>query len=213
MINVQAFLRLAEHLPNNIPYPFRAISQGRRDAANEVLNLRWEDVNWEHNRFFVRSPKTEYHEGKEGRWVPIFPELKKELETLFFSPASEGREFVINRYRSASQNLRTTLGKIVRRAGLEMFPRPFDNMRMTRSNEVYRKWGAFLESEWIGHSRRVREDHYLAVTDEDFQQASEWSSPAKEPNRPALVRKKSESQGKIPQNEFPCDFPCCKDRK
>ena len=101
--------------------------------------------------------------------VPLFPELKKELESLWFDQSSEGRKFVINRYRDTAQNLRTTFGKIVKRAGLEMFPRPFDNMRMTRSNEVYRKWGAFLESQWIGHSRRVREDHYLSITDADFQ--------------------------------------------
>lgn len=144
-------------------------------CPNEVLRLRWEDVNWEHSRFFVRSPKTEHHEGKEGRTVPIFPELKTELEALFFDPASEGREFVINRYRDSRQNLRTTLGKIVRRAGLEMFPKPFVNMRMTRSNEVYREFGAFAESQWIGHSSRVRADHYLMLTDEDFARASQWA--------------------------------------
>ncbi len=146
-------------------------------CPNEVLRLRWEDVNWEHNKFYVRSSKTEHHKGKEGRWVPLFPELKEELETSFFSPDSEGCEFVVNRYRDASQNLRTTFKKIVKRAGLEMFPRPFDNMRMTRSNEVYRRWGAFKESEWIGHSSRVRADHYLSITDADFQEASGWTNP------------------------------------
>jgi len=145
-------------------------------CPSEVLQLRWEDVNWEYNKFYVRSSKTEHHKGKEGRWVPLFPELKLEFETLFFSPTSECREFVINRYREATQNLRTTFGKIVKRAGLEMLPRPFDNMRMTRSNEVYREWGAFKESEWIGHSSRVRADHYLLITDDDFQEASGWTN-------------------------------------
>ena len=144
-------------------------------CPNEVLALRWEDVNWELDRFFARSSKTEHHDGKEGRWVPIFPELRAELEPLFFDRASVGKEFVITRYRDASQNLRTTFGKIVHRAGLEMFPRPFDNMRMTRSNEVYRKWGAFLESQWIEHSRQIRDDHYLSITDEDFSAAAGWS--------------------------------------
>ena len=129
--------------------------------------------------------------------MPLFPELKAELETLFFSPASEGREFVVNRYRDASQNLRTTLGKIVKRAGLTMFPRPFDNMRMSRSNEVYRRWGAFLESQWIGHSRQVREDHYLAITDEDYQKAADWASQV--PAQRAEVPAQSE--------ENPSDFP------
>ena len=144
-------------------------------CPNEVLNLRWEDVNRDLEKFYVRSPKTKRHEGKEGRWVPLFPELKEELETLFFLQESEGREFVINRYRDASQNLRTTFEKIVLRAGLKVFPRPFDNMRMSRSNEVYRRWGAFKESQWIGHSRQVREDHYLSITDDDFREAANES--------------------------------------
>jgi len=105
------------------------------------------------------------------RWVPIFPELKTELETLFFDPVSVGKEFVINRYRPG-QELGAALKIIVQRAGLNMFPRPFDNMRATRSNEVYNRWGAFKESQWIGHSNRTRADHYLMITDDDFREAS-----------------------------------------
>ena len=144
-------------------------------APSEVIALRWEDVNWEKNCFYVRSSKTEHHEGKESRIVPIFPELKKELEALFFSPKSEGKEFVINRYRSPKQNLGTTFGKIVTRAGLSEIPRPFDNMRMTRSNEVYRRWGAYFEKEWIGHSNQVCQDSYLMIQDGDYEAASAWS--------------------------------------
>ena len=153
-------------------------------CPSEVVRLRWKDVNWEHNKFYVRSPKTEHHAGKEGRWVPIFDGLKEELETLFFSSESEGREFVINRYRQPEQNLRTTFDKILKRAGLPDFPRPFDNMRMTRANEVYNRWGAFKESQWIGHSGRVRMDHYLMLTDDDYMNVSEPGSfPAMNPKR------------------------------
>ena len=143
-------------------------------CPSEVLALKWEDVNWERSCFYVRSSKTEHIAGKESRIVPIFPELKTELDALFFDSESEGRKYVINRYRSATQNLRTTFNKILKRAGLPELPRPFDNMRMTRSNEVYRKWGAFFESEWIGHSRQVRDDHYLTITDDDYANASQW---------------------------------------
>ncbi len=153
-------------------------------CPSEVLQLRWEDVDWDRGCFLVRSPKTEHHEGKEGRTVPIFPELKTELEALFFDPSSEGKEFVINRYRSTKQNLRTTLEKIFNRAKLPMIPKPFDNFRMTRSNEVYNRWGAFKESQWIGHSSRVRADHYLMLTDDDYLEASQWESKTASSNRP-----------------------------
>ncbi|MCL2305413.1 MAG: site-specific integrase [Planctomycetaceae bacterium] len=159
-------------------------------CPSEVVALKWEDVNWERNCFFVRSPKTEHHEGKESRIVPIFPELKTELETLFFMPESEGKEFVINRYRDPQQNLGTTFAKIVKRAGLLEIPRPFDNMRMTRSNEVYNKWGAFKESQWIGHTGRVRQDHYLMIQDSDYEEAARWKIP---PQKSATFKEGSQN--------------------
>ena len=106
--------------------------------------------------------------------MPICPELKAELETLFFSPKSEGKTHVINRYRDPKQNLGTQFDRIAKQAGLPDIPRPFDNMRMTRSNEVYDRWGAFKESQWIGHSAKVRQDHYLMIQDGDYEVASAW---------------------------------------
>lgn len=54
---------------------------------------------------------------------------------------------------------------------------------MTRSNEVYNRWGAFKESQWIGHSSRGRADHYLMLTESDYLEASQWVSPATEKNQ------------------------------
>jgi len=212
MIPMDSYYRLLDACPCQDWRVIIALARiGGLRCPNEVLNLRWEDVNWEHSKFYVRSPKTERHIDKEGRWVPLFPELKKELETLFFSPESEGREFVINRYRDASQNLRTTFGKIVRRAGLEEFPSPFRNLRMTRSNEIYRKYGAYIESQWMGHSGRVRADHYLMLTDDDFNEASRWTvqgasaDSRQEPNIQKSGKKTTDSG-------FPAFSPDAQDR-
>jgi len=176
MITMDEYHRLLDACPCRDWRVIIALARiGGLRCPSEVVGLRWEDVNWKLGKFYVRSPKTKRHEGKEGRWVPIFPELKEELEALFFDPASEGKENVINRYRRPNQNLGTTFEKIVSRAGLSEMPRPFDNMRMTRSNEVYNRWGAFKESQWIGHSSRVRADHYLMITDADFLEATATS--------------------------------------
>ena len=109
--------------------------------------------------------------------MPIFPELKTELETLFFMPESEGKEFVINRYRRPDQNLGTTFSKIVKRVGLATIPRPFDNMKATRSNEIYNRFGAFKESQWVGHSGKIRQNHYLMIQDRDYTEAALWKIP------------------------------------
>lgn len=92
--------------------------------------------------------------------------------------------FLKYKARHVKQNLRTTLEKIFNRAKLPMIPRPFDNFRMTRSNEVYNRWGAFKESQWIGHSSRVRADHYLMLTDADYLEASQWESKAVSTSKP-----------------------------
>ena len=45
-------------------------------CPSEHLGLRWDDIDWERDRFTVRSPKTEHHPGGESRIVPLFPELR-----------------------------------------------------------------------------------------------------------------------------------------
>ena len=42
--------------------------------------LTWADIDFKRGRMTVRSPKTEHHDGKESRTVPIFPELRPYLE-------------------------------------------------------------------------------------------------------------------------------------
>jgi len=70
---------------------FALCRYGGLRCPSEVLRLRWTDVDWDHNRFCVHSPKTEHHEGGESRMVPIFPELLLYLREVFENaePGSE----------------------------------------------------------------------------------------------------------------------------
>ena len=141
-------------------------------CPSELQRLRWSDVHWAENRFLVRSPKTEHHEGHRERLVPLFPELRAELERHISLVEMKGSDFVITRYQKTSWNLYAAFESIAKRAGLGKIIRPFDNMRMSRSNEVRRRWGQVLESLWIGHSERVMKDHYALVSDEEFAEAA-----------------------------------------
>ncbi len=87
-------------------------------CPSEHLGLRWADIDWARNRFTVRSPKTEHHEGHESRVVPLFPELRPYLEDVS-AIASKGDKFVITRYRDVNSNLRTQLKRIIKKAGLD----------------------------------------------------------------------------------------------
>lgn len=81
-------------------------------CPSEPLGLRWQDILWDTGRMVVTSPKTEHHEGKESRLVPLFPELKPYLEAAW-ELAEPGAEFVITRCRDTEVNLRTQLRRII----------------------------------------------------------------------------------------------------
>ena len=100
----------------------------RRANTERALGLRWGDIHWAENRMTVHSPKTEHHEGKDSRVVPIFPELRPYLDAVW-DEAPEEAEFVITRYRDANSNLRTQLERIIRKAGLEPWPKLFQNLQ------------------------------------------------------------------------------------
>jgi integrase len=139
-------------------------------CPSEHLALRWGDVDWEHNRITVHSPKTEHHEGKESRQLPIFPELRPYLLEVF-EQAEEGSEYVITRYRDANVNLRTQLQRIISKAGLEAWPKLFHNLRATRQTELAETYPMHVVCAWIGNSAAIAQEHYLQVTDDHFAKA------------------------------------------
>lgn len=152
-------------------------------CPSEVLALTWDDVLWGENRFNVRSSKTEHHDRHRSRMVPLFPELRPHLDEAFAN-AKPGALHVVEKTRDPKNNLRSQMTRIIERAGMEPWPKLFQNLRSTRSTEITKQWGAALESKWIGHSQRVADRHYFQVTDEDFNRASE--PEAAQESRPYL---------------------------
>ena len=140
---------------------------GGMRCPSEHLTLRWNDVDWERSRITVRSPKTEHHEGKDCRVVPIFPELRPYLEAAW-EQADEGSTYVITRYRGGDVNLRTQLEKIIRRAGLKPWPKLWHNLRATRETELAETYPLHVVCAWIGNSQLIARKHYLQVTDESL---------------------------------------------
>jgi integrase len=140
-------------------------------CPSEHLALEWADVDWERSRFRVASPKTEHHEGKAERWVPIFPELRPYLAEAF-EQAPDGARFVINRYRDPSSNLRTQLNRIIRRAGLTPWPKLFHNLRATRQTELAECYPIHVVCAWLGNSAAIAREHYLQVTEDHYGKAA-----------------------------------------
>jgi len=149
---------------------FALCRYGGLRCPSEVLGLRWSDVNWEQRRLLVHSPKTERHEGRESRIIPMFPEIMPYLQEVF-EAAEPGTNRVITRYRDANQNLRTTFQKIIKRAGLKPWPRLFQNLRASRETELASKYPLHIATAWIGNTARIAERHYLQIPDEFFETA------------------------------------------
>ena len=155
-------------------------------TPSESLSLRWAGVDWEHDRVTVHSPKTEHHPGGGNRVIPLFPELRPYLEEVW-EQAEPGSEHVITRYQEAAQrtpagwincNLRTQFHRIIRRAGFDPWPKPWQNMRSSRETELAESFPVQVCCQWIGNSRPVALEHYLQVTDEHFRQATQPTGEA-----------------------------------
>ena len=57
------------------------------------------------------------------------------------------------------------------RAGVASWPKPFQNLRASRENELAHTFPLHVVTEWLGNTPQVALKHYLRVTDEDFAQA------------------------------------------
>ncbi len=148
-------------------------------CPSEVLSLRWQDIDWESGRITVTSPKTEHHAGGSYRVIPLFAELQPYLSESF-ELALDGEEFVIDpKYRRAATgpggwinaNLRTTFLKIIRRAGLKPWPRPWHNLRASRETELVEHFPVQAVTSWLGNTPTIAMKHYLMVTSDHFSAA------------------------------------------
>jgi len=149
-------------------------------CPSEVLSLRWQGIDWEAGRVTIDSPKGKRH-GKGSRVLPMFPELRAELEAAW-DRAPEGAVFVVDadNYRAAAQspqgwqnaNLRTQFERILKRAGVEPWPRLFHNLRASRETELAAEYPIHVVTAWLGNTPAIAMKHYLQVTDADFERAA-----------------------------------------
>ncbi len=142
-------------------------------VPSEILPLCWSDIDWENRKIRITSPKTEHHLGGGARLIPLYPELQKPLQDCL-TQRQEGQEYIITRYRTSNTNLRTQLARFARRAGLQLWPKAFQNMRASRESELMRDYDLATACKWIGNTPAVAAKHYALPTrlDEDYRRAA-----------------------------------------
>ena len=127
----------------------------------------------------------------------LFPKLRPHLEQCF-DEAEPGEEFVIRRYRRRNSNPRTLMAKIIRRAGLKPWPKPFQNLRSTRETELADQFPIQVVCDWIGNTEAIASKHYLQVTEDHFAKA------VRNPVQQAAVSPRTGSQaGSTAQEKTP----------
>lgn len=140
---------------------------------SELAGLKWQHIDRERGRILITSPKTERYDGGATREIPLFPELLRYIDEWWESEACPtGVEWVIPSNRFTQAAWRTRLMKLLRRLGIEPWPKIFHNMRASRQTELERSYPTYKVCRWLGNSERIANDHYLMMTDDDFLEAS-----------------------------------------
>ena len=168
-IDVETILKVIDSCPNADWRLIVALARfGGLRIPSEINNLKWSDIDWQENRMTVDSPKNAKKRRSPYRIVPLFKELRPYLEQAFEAAAADGSVYCIGEYREPDQNLRTQLCRILRRAGVQKWPKLFVNLRSSRETDLNDEYPLNIVCKWLDNSPAVAMKHYLQVTDEHF---------------------------------------------
>ncbi len=173
LITADEVRRLAAAAPDGQWRLLLALARwGALRIPSEPAGLTWAMVEWGDpatpGRLHVRSPKTEHHEGHAGRTIPLFPQIREPAEELFSTITPRAEDPVLPICRQGGAAVRRQLLRIADRAGVTLGPKFFSNCRATRDAELRRDYPAHVVCQWIGHTERIAQEHYLLATDEDY---------------------------------------------
>ena len=176
---------------------------------SETEDLKWTDVDWVKNVITIREKKVEHHPGRGIRIVPIFPELRPHLELAYRERPADA-VYVLPQARDGA-NLRTQAQRIIAAAGVTPWKKLFTNLRVSRLNELVRdrRFASHVVDAWVGNSEKVRREHYLLVTDADYQAAVSGAGeiPAQIPAHSPLIMSHQESSKPTVAREKALDVP------
>jgi hypothetical protein len=176
------------------------------------VKLRWSDVQWDSERFIVRSPKTE-GQGKGSRIVPLVPEVREALDVLWDRISEGASDLVFPRFatfKGVGMMLRKYLLAAYKRSGLEAPPKPWHNMRASCVNDWTDLYPSHVVCSWAGHTEAVSQTHYRQTTPEHFQKAIRQPSRTAEavqiPVQQPSVPGRGESHGVPVDDDKPAEI-------
>lgn len=173
-VDRETIYKVMDHCPSD---EWRLVAAFARFAGlripTEIYALRWEDVDFAAGSMRIHSEKLEHHESAGIRECPIFPELRPYLEEAK-ARAIPGEPYVIADREMSGARRRKVFGDIIRKAGIEPWPKRFHNLRASRMTELMEQGETpKAVSIWLGASIKVIMEHYAQVTKGRFRSATE----------------------------------------
>ncbi len=183
----QAYVSVSTLQPllEQAPAPWRLLLALCRFAGlrcpSEVLSLRWDQIDFSHNRMTVHSSKTEHLPGKASRIVPLFARLRPYIDEAR-TDAQADAVYVISwwseqQHQQAAQrgwkgmNLRTGLMRLLRSAGIAPWPKLFHNLRASCETDLMQQHPIHVVTAWLGNTPQIAITHYLQTQESDFAKA------------------------------------------
>lgn len=166
-VSMQTLIRVLKFTPNA---KWRAMLVLARVAAlrvpSELAGLKWDHIRFDERRILiVGSSKNERHANRHLRKIPMLPILEKHL--LEWQMECEPGEMVFPDV-TGQTNLRTTLEKILVKAGVEQWPKLWQNLRASGCTDFARQLPAHIAAAICGHTEQIAKEHYWQVGDTDL---------------------------------------------
>jgi integrase len=151
----------------------------------EALDLRWDQVDWDHHRLTVIANEEWQPKDKDKRVVPIVPELYA-LLLAAFQEAAEGQKKLVPGTINA-RNIDRDFKVLCRRSGVVPWKKPMHTLRKTCLTRWAKEHPQHVVKEWAGHGdERTTSQYYLKVSEREYDAAAGLSQGVTLGNRSTL---------------------------
>ena len=175
-LTVEDLMRIMEHAAPHLAWAIEVEWEvGTRPGVTELLNLRWDDVDWDAGTIHIRGSKTE----TSDRVVPITPAFQARLAFMRHHAQSE---YIVEYKGQPLKKIRRSLKTALRRAGITYDVRMYDIRHLFAS--VMLAGGADLAavSRLLGHADiATTQRHYYHLLKGEMERATA--------TRPSIRRK------------------------
>lgn len=132
-------------------------------SPSDVLPLLWSNIDRELEIMRVSSQKNKRY--RPNRDIPIFEELRPHL-SLAYMEAPEGEDRVFYDLPATHASLRNRLEAMCRRAGVVLWPKPFNNLRASGERDMWRLLRFDEVAAILDHTPETAMKHYNRVAKE-----------------------------------------------